>query len=214
MTKPRVIFFGSKNSKFSDGLFYALEETDAEIAAVVHSPEGSMGSTSGKLSQTGYSDRAETLGIPAYEPADPNSPGFVGVLSGIPCDVFILGGYVFLIKEGLLALPKMGMAFNFHASLLPEYRGKHPVFWAVKNGETKSGVTAHHLSLKLDEGCIAFQEAVDIGPADSVPDVYDKIIEKSRIMMHELIDAISAGNVPSIPQTGKGSYFSSIPEEG
>ena len=211
--KPRVIFFGSRDSRFSDELFYSLAGTECDIAAVVHSPEGRMGSTSGNKAGSGYPGLAESMGLPCFEPDNPNSPEFTEMLRSIPCDLFIAAGYVMLMKKELLSLPEKGIAINFHASLLPDYKGKHPVFWAIRCGETRSGITAHHMSEKIDEGHIAFQEAVDIGPGDSVSDVYGKVIEKSRAVMTELMKAVNAGSIPAIPQKGAGSYYSSIREE-
>ena len=211
MSRARVIFFGSRNSKFSDELFYALAAADCDIAAVVNSPDGALESTSGKTADAGYTEKAERMDIPCFTPEKPNSKEFIDLLSAYPCDAFILAGYALLVKEGLLTLPLKGIAINFHASLLPDYKGLHPVYWAVRNGEARSGITAHHLSLGLDEGDIAFQEAVDICENDSVADVYDKVIEKSRAVMRELVDAINRGEIPRIPQVGEGSYYSSIP---
>jgi len=213
MSRSRVIFFGSRDSKFSDELFFALADTDCDIVAVVHSPEGILDSTSGKKTNSGYAETAEKTGIPCFMPDRPNSADFAKELKGYPCDAFILAGYALLVKETLLTLPEKGIAINFHASLLPDYKGRHPVFWAIRNGETKSGITAHHLSLGLDEGDIAFQEAVEIGQDDSASDVYDKVIEKSRVVMRELIDAINRDDVPVIPQEEGGKYYSSIKEE-
>ena len=210
MSKSRIIFFGSRNSKFSDELFYALRDADCDIAAVVHSPEGKLESTSGKEGSTGYAEMAEETGIAAFCPWKPNSAEFVELLSAHPCDAFIAAGYAMLIKEDLLKLPAKGIGINFHASLLPEYKGLHPVYWAVHNGEARSGITAHHLSPGLDEGDIAFQEAVDIEENDSVADVYDKVIEKSRVIMRKLVDAIGRDEVPRFPQEGEGSYYGAI----
>jgi len=213
VNKPKIIFFGSRNSKLSDEMFFALADTDCEIVAVVNSPEGALNSTSGKKSGDGYTDMAAKMGLPDFTPEKPNSPEFVEILRAIPCDAFILAGYAMLVKEGLLSLPRLGLAINFHASLLPDYKGKHPVFWAIRHGEKRSGITAHHLSSKLDEGAIAFQEAVEIGPDDSASAVYDKVIEKSRLVMRELIDSINRNSVPVKSQKNGGSYYSSVKEE-
>lgn len=213
MNRSRIIFFGSRDSKFSDGLFFALADTYCDIKAVVHSPEGGLKSTSGKKTGTGYAEAACERGIPGFMPENPNSPDFIEKLCEYPCDAFILGGYTMLVKDELLKLPAKGIAINFHASLLPNYKGKHPVFWAIRNGELKSGITAHHLSRGIDEGDIAFQEEVRIEQNDSVAEVYEKVIEKSRAVMSELIDAINQGETPAIPQKAEGTYFSSISEE-
>ena len=45
-----------------------------------------------------------------------------------------------MLKRAWLDLPRRG-AFNMHGSLLPKYRGRVPVNWAVINGETETGAS-------------------------------------------------------------------------
>ena len=49
-----------------------------------------------------------------------------------------------MITEEILNVPRLG-AFNMHGSLLPKYRGRAPINWAVLNGEKETGVTLHHM---------------------------------------------------------------------
>ena len=48
-------------------------------------------------------------------------------------------------RRALLALAARG-AYNMHGSLLPKYRGRVPVNWAVLHGETETGATLHYMA--------------------------------------------------------------------
>ena len=61
-----------------------------------------------------------------------------------------------MLKPALLALPRRG-ALNMHGSLLPNYRGRAPVNWAVLHGERETGATLHYMVEKPDAGDIVAQ---------------------------------------------------------
>jgi methionyl-tRNA formyltransferase len=64
---------------------------------------------------------------------------------------------------------------NVHYALLPRYRGRANVNWAIINGEVTTGISIHVLSPDLDGGNILFQEPVAIESADTVSSLYEKL---------------------------------------
>ena len=215
--KPKIVFFGNSGSKFSNGLFKHFLDADCkaicQIAAVVDTPVKDRQTTSGSTgSFADFVSIAKEHGIPGFAPDSPNTEEFLSILKTYEPDAIVLAGYTRLIKHNLRQIPRLA-SVNFHASLLPEYRGRHPIFWAIRNGETVTGITAHHLNDKLDEGNIVFQKAVEISDYDSVEDVYDKVIEASKDIAVQLCDALKNGNVPDIRQREGGDYYSYIKPE-
>ena len=71
-----------------------------------------------------------------------------------------------MLSEEVLMLMRRG-AYNLHGSLLPKYRGRVPVNWAVLYGETETGATLHEMTVKPDAGAIIAQVAVPILPDDT-----------------------------------------------
>lgn len=66
---------------------------------------------------------------------------------------------------------------NLHNSPLPRYRGVSPINWALKNGETKHGVTIHEIVAEIDAGPIVAQLEYSIYPeTDEVEDVYRRAL--------------------------------------
>ena len=61
--------------------------------------------------------------------------------------------YRHMIPEQILTCAKIA-ALNMHGSLLPKYRGRAPVNWAILHGETETGATLHIMEAKPDAGDI------------------------------------------------------------
>ena len=65
-------------------------------------------------------------------------------------DTIVVGSYSKKIPEKIILNAKL--AINIHPSLLPDYRGANPYYWAIKNEEKETGVTIHRLTRNLDDG--------------------------------------------------------------
>jgi methionyl-tRNA formyltransferase len=85
--------------------------------------------------------------------------------------------YRHMIPAELLACAKVA-ALNMHGSLLPKYRGRAPVNWAILHGETQTGATLHIMEAKPDAGDIVGQVAVSIGPDETATDVFGKVSQQ------------------------------------
>ncbi len=57
--------------------------------------------------------------------------------------------------------------FNIHASPLPSYRGRNPLFWQLKNGEKRSALTIHKITENFDKGDIVLTKEFDIDAQDT-----------------------------------------------
>src|SRR5947199_609853 len=120
-----------------------------------------------------------------------------------------------MIKPALLMVPTSG-ALNMHGSLLPKYRGRAPVNWAVLHGERETGATLHYMTEKPDNGDIVAQTAVPILPDDTAREVFDKVTVAAEITLDRVLPSLLAGTAPRIAQDlSKGAYFGGRkPEDG
>jgi len=120
-----------------------------------------------------------------------------------------------MIPMAVLAAARRG-AFNLHGSLLPRYRGKAPVNWAVLHGEEKTGVTLHHMVARADAGDVVDQEAVPIGPEDTAYDVMRRLVPAARLILDRQLSALKAGTAPRRPQdeTQATKFGGRRPEDG
>jgi methionyl-tRNA formyltransferase len=120
-----------------------------------------------------------------------------------------------MLKPALLALPRRG-ALNMHGSLLPRYRGRVPVNWAVLRGERETGATLHHMVEKPDAGAIVAQQTVPILPDDTALEVFGKVTVAAEIALDRVLPDLLAGRAPAVAQDlSQGSYFGGRrPEDG
>jgi methionyl-tRNA formyltransferase len=105
---------------------------------------------------------------------------------------------------------------NLHGSLLPKYRGRVPVNWAVLHGETETGATLHEMTVKPDAGDIIGQTAVPILPDDTAYQVFGKLTVAAEQTLWRVLPEMLAGRTPHAPNDlSKGSYFGGRkPEDG
>lgn len=123
--------------------------------------------------------------------------------------------YRHMLPADMLALAPRG-AYNMHGSLLPKYRGRVPINWAVLNGETETGATLHEMSIKPDAGAIVAQTSVPILPDDTAQEVFDKVTVAAEQTLWRVLPALLAGEAPHLPNDlARGSYFGGRkPEDG
>jgi methionyl-tRNA formyltransferase len=101
---------------------------------------------------------ARARGIEVATPADANEPAFVERVARLSPDFLFSFYYRRMLSPALLATARRG-AYNMHGSLLPKYRGRVPVNWAVINGETETGATLHYMTEKPDAGASSGRSA-------------------------------------------------------
>jgi len=70
-------------------------------------------------------------------------------------------------------LLKQYPVFNIHLSKLPKYRGRHPLHWALINGENEIGISIHKMTAKFDAGEIYWQKSQQIKEGLSVAEARD-----------------------------------------
>jgi methionyl-tRNA formyltransferase len=120
-----------------------------------------------------------------------------------------------VLPEEMLAAPSLG-AFNMHGSLLPKFRGRAPVNWAVLKGETRTGATLHRMSSQADTGEIVDQEAVEIGPDDTAFEVQKRVTAAAVAILARRIEELKAGTAPSVAQDERDAsrFGKRRPEDG
>ncbi len=160
-------------------------------------------------------DLARSRGIPVITPDDPNAPDIVAQVRAAAPDFLFSFYYRLMLKRELLLVPTSG-AYNMHGSLLPKYRGRVPVNWAIIHGESETGASLHAMTEKPDRGAIVIQKAVPIGGDDTAQQVFDRVTDAAAAALDSALPALVAGTAPHLPQNpGEGSYFGGRkPEDG
>jgi methionyl-tRNA formyltransferase len=123
--------------------------------------------------------------------------------------------YRYMIPAKLLSCAKVA-ALNMHGSLLPKYRGRAPVNWAIIHGESETGASLHIMEAKPDAGDIVGQAAVAIGPNETATGVFAKVSGAAVAVLKSVLPKLLQGQVPRKPNNlSEGSYFGGRkPEDG
>ncbi len=147
---------------------------------------------------------AEDLGIGAEELAAYVEP-----------DLILSVFYRKMLPEAVLATAKVA-ALNLHPSLLPAYRGRAPINWALVNGERETGVTLHHMVKRADAGDIVGQRRIEIEPRETALTLYRKVEEAGIDLLAEMIPRVAEGTAPRQAQDpARASKFGGRrPEDG
>jgi len=146
-------------------------------------------------------------GLPVSQPASWKTPEALETMRSFDADVCMMAYVLLLVPKPVLDAPKYG-SFQYHPSLLPMHRGPSSINWPIATGATKTGLTIFWPDDGLDEGPILLQKSCDIGPDETLGDVYfKKLFPMGVDAMVEALDMVAAGTAPKIQQDlSKGSY--------
>ncbi len=142
-----------------------------------------------------------------YTPNNVNSQRWIEMIKSLSPDIIFSFYYRNLICKDILKIPRYG-AINLHGSLLPKYRGRAPVNWAILNGEKYTGVTLHYMVEKADAGDIIAQRQVKIDFYDTAKTLFGKLQKEAEILLEETLPLIKQNKVKPIKQNEKeATYF-------
>ncbi|ENY6783013.1 MULTISPECIES: bifunctional UDP-4-amino-4-deoxy-L-arabinose formyltransferase/UDP-glucuronic acid oxidase ArnA [Providencia] len=145
--------------------------------------------------------------LPVFAPENVNHPLWIERIREMKPDVIFSFYYRDMLSEELLAIAPKG-AFNLHGSLLPKYRGRAPINWALLKGESETGVTLHKMVAKADAGDIIAQEKVAITDTDTSLTLHAKVREAAEVLLNKTLPLIEAGSYKSVAQDeSQATYF-------
>lgn len=158
---------------------------------------------------------AADYGLHALVPSDPNTPELERELVTLRPDFIFSFYYRSLLGASLLAAAQRG-ALNMHGSLLPKYRGRAPVNWAILRGERETGATLHYMTERADAGDIVDQLSVPILGDDDAREVLAKVTVAAETILARSLPGLIDGSAPRRAQPLlPGEYFGRRrPEDG
>lgn len=161
-----------------------------------------------KPSDTAMEETARKLGIPLFQPRQVNAPDFIEKVKSIAPDLCLSISYNQILRRPLLETARLGF-INFHAGKLPYYRGRNVINWAIINGETEIGLTAHLIDEGIDTGDILLQKTLPIYWTDGYGEVLNRVVAAFPEFVLEAVEAFASGKIIPKPQAHlPGTYFS------
>lgn len=150
---------------------------------------------------------AHQHGIKVITPDDPNTSEVLAEITALKPDFIFSFYYRMMLAPALLALAKKG-AYNMHGSLLPKYRGRVPINWAIIKGETETGATLHEMVEKPDAGRIVGQQVVTIECDETAAEVFAKVTVAAASVLNGAIESLINGTAQLHAQDlTQGSYY-------
>ena len=158
---------------------------------------------------------ARDRGINVVTPDSPNTAHWIQAGTALKPDFVFSFYYRHMLDNAWLGMARLG-ALNMHGSLLPKYRGRAPVHWAIIHGETTTGASLHYMVEKPDAGALVDQEAVPILENDTALEVSMQVAAAAEAVLRRSLPRLIAGTAPSLPlDLQAGSYFGRRrPEDG
>jgi methionyl-tRNA formyltransferase len=154
-------------------------------------------------------------GLRIETPDDPNTPEWIAEGRRANPDFLFSFYYRHMLSADWLSIPRLG-ALNMHGSLLPKYRGRAPVHWAIIHGETRTGASLHYMLEKPDAGALVDQQSVPILENDNALEVSVKVAAAAQQVLARSLPKLISGQAQSQPlDLAQGSYFGRRrPEDG
>lgn len=186
-----------------DCLRYIIEETAYPVIAVVtheHNPNEHIWFDSVK-------NLAIQHNIDVLTPTTLKEEATQSKINAYQADVIFSFYYRNMIPESILNSPPLG-AYNMHGSLLPKYRGRCPVNWAILHGESETGVTLHHMVKAADAGDIVDQESTPISLNDTAGSVMNRMNSLAITVLKRSLSLIATQTAPrTVQDVSQKSYF-------
>lgn len=190
----RTLFMGT--TPFSCVVLQQLIDDNYDVVGVVTQPDRPFGRKK-ELKHSAVKSMALEYGIPVLQPEKIKES--IQDILDMQADLIITCAYGQIVPKAILDSPKIG-CLNVHASLLPKFRGGAPIHWSIIRGERETGVTLMHMDVGMDSGDMIAKRAVSIEETDVMGDVELKLMEASKVLIHEDLSRFIKGEIHGIAQ--------------
>jgi methionyl-tRNA formyltransferase len=187
----RVAFFG--NHTVGVRALEAIAASDEVVGVVCHPPDREDGVRYESVHDFACSRGWKTL---RGKGRDDSVYEFVGKVRP---DLLWITDHRYLIPPQLINAASQG-GVNLHPSLLPKYRGRAPVNWAILQGESELGSTAHFVDEGMDSGDVIAQKRYTLSPEQDVGDALNLLCPLYSQVTREVLQSFHRGQVPRTPQ--------------
>ncbi|HXV24077.1 MAG TPA: methionyl-tRNA formyltransferase [Alphaproteobacteria bacterium] len=140
--------------------------------------------------------------FPSYRKPDAQE-----ALRKLEVDLGIMAYVLLLAPQDFVRIPRHG-TIQYHPSLLPRHRGPSSINWPIIQGATRTGLTIFRPTDGLDEGPVILQKEVEIGPDETLGDVYfNKLFPLGVQATLEAADLVLAGrHAERVQDEGQATY--------
>ena len=153
--------------------------------------------------------RAEKLSLPILTPDNLKSPEFLSEVKSWKAQWAVVLSYGKILPDDFLCLFP-DRALNFHASLLPRWRGAAPVQRAIMAGDGELGMSLQVMEPQLDTGPLVGAYSFEIKPEMDAIDAFQKMELLIGRLLTDLLEYMKGNRVPVPQDNSKAIYARKI----
>ncbi|WP_375463145.1 methionyl-tRNA formyltransferase [uncultured Methylobacterium sp.] len=188
----RIAFIGQQD--FGKAVLDAFLARGDAVAGVFCAPE-KEGAKPDVLKTAAIEHR-----LPVFQFPNLKSPEAEAAMRALSADIGVMAYVLQFAPQAFVNIPTHG-TIQYHPSLLPRYRGPSSINWPIARGDTRTGLTIFRPTDGLDEGPVILQKTCDIGPDDTLGEVYfNRLFPMGVAAMLEAADLVVAGRHVEIDQ--------------
>jgi len=202
----KVVFFGSDPIALPvlETLISAPLRALVRVEAVYSQPDRPSGRGQ-KVQPNAVVQWARNYNISVFQPEKLGAED-VERLKTLGCDIGLVMAYGHILKQDMLAAPTLGF-FNYHASLLPHFRGPAPIEAAIASGASGTGVTLQRIVPALDQGDVVGSAVIPLDTESTRASLRERISEACTFITIDTLPRIIRGEVENIPQPEKHASY-------
>jgi methionyl-tRNA formyltransferase len=195
----RIAFIGQQD--FGKAVLEAFLKRGDDVAGVFCAPE-KPGAKPDVLRTA-----AEEKGLQVFQFASLKSQEAEAAMRGLNADIGIMAYVLQFAPQSFVNIPTHG-TIQYHPSLLPRYRGPSSINWPIARGELQTGLTIFRPTDGLDEGPVVLQKSCDIGPDETLGELYfNKLFPMGVAALLEAADLVAQGRaVEHVQDESKAEY--------
>ena len=203
----RVLFLG--NHTVGVRTLQTIGETEEVVGVVAHPADPEDGVRYESVSDLARQNGWSLIRCPGRDPR------LVSFVRDSRPDLLWITDYRYLLPSTVISLASRGVV-NLHPSLLPKYRGRASLNWAILNGETSLGLTAHFVDAGMDSGDIIAQMSFELREDQDVGDALTILYPLYSEATRTVLCYFRSGRVPRKPQdhSQATSFPRRRPEDG
>jgi methionyl-tRNA formyltransferase len=178
---------------FGEAVFRALRDAGEQIVAV-SSIEGTAERPDPLWAAAGEA------GIARFPTGQLKEAGVLDAYAATRPDLGVMAFVTHILPQRVLDLPRRG-TIQYHPSLLPRHRGISAMHWAIRQGETETGLSIFWVDAGIDTGPVLLQKTVAIGADDTVGSLYfDKLFQPGVDALVEAVRLVREDRAPKTAQ--------------
>ncbi|MDE0120003.1 MAG: methionyl-tRNA formyltransferase [Bdellovibrionales bacterium] len=149
--------------------------------------------------------KAQELSLPVLIPDNLKSPEFLSQVKDLRASWAVLLSYGKILPKDFLSLFP-GRALNFHASLLPRWKGAAPIQRAIMAGDETLGMSLQVMESKLDTGPLIGTRMFKMEMEMDAVDVFNKMDFLIQELLSDLLEYMK-GNLVPVPQGESSTLY-------